>query len=207
MTSILSSERKLYKDYGRRYSIGKKIVWPWVWRGLAPRRTDWRQPVSRKVTLTLTLWRDQVQNRSRVYSSNSRQWRVDSGESSFEMPAWEQNNWIELSFRNWQLQNNGNKGIRMWKEDFMCDLKWQWDCYKSVARIRLENTENCKSVIALYCLQSRVVWMGVSMNPIIQSKTLFVRDPARDNTNGPSFVCFLSFFNSFFVIIICIYFI
>jgi hypothetical protein len=23
----------------------------------------------------------------------------------------------------WQLQNNGNKGIRRCKEDFMCDLK------------------------------------------------------------------------------------
>jgi hypothetical protein len=52
----------------------------------------------------------------------------------------------------------------------MCDLKRQWDCYKAVARIRLVKTENtgacvtvnCKvyrSAIALYCLQTRVLWI------------------------------------------------
>jgi hypothetical protein len=50
----------------------------------------------------------------------------------------------------------------------MCDLKLQCDGYKSVARIRLVkaeypsvcvtvNCDVCKSAIALYCLQSRVV--------------------------------------------------
>jgi hypothetical protein len=29
-----------------------------------------------------------------------------------------------------RLRRNGKKGIRLWKEDFMCDSKWQWDCYK-----------------------------------------------------------------------------
>jgi hypothetical protein len=48
----------------------------------------------------------------------------------------------EPSSRNWQLQNNGKKGIRLCKEDFMCDLNLQRDCYKSVARIRLVKTEN-----------------------------------------------------------------
>jgi hypothetical protein len=36
-----------------------------------------------------------------------------------------QRDWIESSLRNWQLQNNGKKGIRRCKEDFICDLKWR----------------------------------------------------------------------------------
>jgi hypothetical protein len=74
--------------------------------------------------------------------------------------AW---NFIVSSLRNWQLHNNGKTGVKLWEEDFMCDLKWQWDCYKSVARIRQVKTENpsacvtvsckvCRSAIALYCL-------------------------------------------------------
>jgi hypothetical protein len=39
-------------------------------------------------------------------------------------------------------RRNGKKEIRLWKEDFMCHLKLQLDCYKSVARIRLVKTEN-----------------------------------------------------------------
>jgi hypothetical protein len=48
----------------------------------------------------------------------------------------------------------------LWKEDFMCDLKWQWDCYKSIAKIQLVKTnpsayvmvnwEECRIAIALY---------------------------------------------------------
>jgi hypothetical protein len=83
--------------------------------------------------------------------------------------AWEQRNWNESS-RNWQLQNNDKKAIRLWKENFVCGLKWQEDGYKSVARVRLMKTENpsacvtvnckvCKSPIALYCLLAQTVWM------------------------------------------------
>jgi hypothetical protein len=64
--------------------------------------------------------------------------------------------------RRW-LRRNGKKWIRLWKENFMCYLKWQWDGSKSVGSIRLVKTENpsacvslnckvCKSAIALYCL-------------------------------------------------------
>jgi hypothetical protein len=38
--------------------------------------------------------------------------------------AW---NWIESSLRNGQLQNNSKKGSKLWKQDFMCDLKLQCD--------------------------------------------------------------------------------
>jgi hypothetical protein len=98
-----------------------------------------------------------------------------SGRQPSRIWAW---NWIESSLRNWKLQNNGKRGIRLWKEDFMCDLKWQWDCCISVAMKRLVKTENhsacatvncsvCRIAIALYCLYSRVVWMyTVLINPI-----------------------------------------
>jgi hypothetical protein len=49
------------------------------------------------------------------------------------------------------LRRNGKKWIRLWKEDFMRDLRWQWDCYKSVARIRLVKTEQ-PSVCVFVCL-------------------------------------------------------
>jgi hypothetical protein len=43
---------------------------------------------------------------------------------SFETPACQNMSLgIEVSLLNWQLQNNGKKGIRLWKEDFMCYLK------------------------------------------------------------------------------------
>jgi hypothetical protein len=43
--------------------------------------------------------------------------------------------------RRW-LRRNDKKWIRLCKWDFMCDLKLQWDGYKSVARIRLVKTKN-----------------------------------------------------------------
>jgi hypothetical protein len=58
---------------------------------------------------------------------------------------WELNRVLELAdaAENWEsrrskvIENNGKKGIRLCKEDFMCDLKLQWDCYESIARKRL----------------------------------------------------------------------
>jgi hypothetical protein len=45
------------------------------------------------------------------------------------------------------LIRNGKKESRLCKEDFICDLKWQWDCYQSVAWIRLTKTKNiCECV-------------------------------------------------------------
>jgi hypothetical protein len=82
---------------------------------------------------------------------------------------------IKLS---WQLHNNGKKGIRLWKENFMCDLMWQWDSYISVARIRLVKTEDPSACVTVNCKVSRsaiALWLSVvpscvyklSINPII----------------------------------------
>jgi hypothetical protein len=46
---------------------------------------------------------------------------------------------------------HGNKGIRLSKKDSMCDLKLQWDCYKSVARIRLVKIENPSGCVTVNC--------------------------------------------------------
>jgi hypothetical protein len=70
--------------------------------------------------------------------------------------AWEQRNWIESSLRSWQLKNNGKKGIRLRKEDSMWDLKWQWNCDKSVARIRLVKTEDPSACVTLNCKVRRI---------------------------------------------------
>jgi hypothetical protein len=75
---------------------------------------------------------------------------------------------LAVATENWESRQskvieNGMKRISLCKDDFMCDLKLQWDCYKSVARIRLVKTENpsvcatvnCevyRSAIALYYL-------------------------------------------------------
>jgi hypothetical protein len=36
-------------------------------------------------------------------------------------------------------------------EDFMYDLKFQWDGYKSFARIRLVKTENSNACVTVKC--------------------------------------------------------
>jgi hypothetical protein len=47
------------------------------------------------------------------YKEESAEFR-DAGLPGYELGA---------DLGNWQLQDNGKKGIRLWKEDFMCDVK------------------------------------------------------------------------------------
>jgi hypothetical protein len=54
------------------------------------------------------------------------------------------------SSRRW-LRRNGKKEIRLCKEDFICDLKWELNCYKSVAWIRLVKTENLSACVTVKC--------------------------------------------------------
>jgi hypothetical protein len=49
------------------------------------------------------------------------------------------------------LKRNGKKGIRRWQDDFICDLKWHWDCYKSVAWIRLVKMKNPSACVTVNC--------------------------------------------------------
>jgi hypothetical protein len=107
------------------------------------------------------------------------------------LPGYDFRSWgIELS----RVFGTGRCRI-MSRKELCCEKKWQWDCYKSVARIRLVRTGNpgacvtmnCNvyiSVTALYCLQSRAVKASGAINRIIQSKPRLISHattPSRDN--------------------------
>jgi hypothetical protein len=71
---------------------------------------------------------------------------------------------IELSG---QLQISRQKGIMLWKEDFICDLKWQWGRYKSVARIGLLKTKNPQRYRCIACSSLWIVYgVNESSHPI-----------------------------------------
>jgi hypothetical protein len=99
-------------------------------------------------SIAMWLWRNRVES-SRMSSREVKSWvsrRQPDG-----IWTWEQTNWIESSLRNWQLQNNGKKLIRLWKQDFMCDFKLQGAGYKSVAGIRLGKTFNSSACATVKC--------------------------------------------------------
>jgi hypothetical protein len=54
---------------------------------------------------------------------------------------------LAVAAENWDSQQSRRLRIMAWKEldcakKTSCVLQWQWDCYKSIARIRLVKTEN-----------------------------------------------------------------
>jgi hypothetical protein len=49
------------------------------------------------------------------------------------------------------LRRNGKKGIRLWKGDFMRNLKWQLNCYTSVAWIRIVKAQNPSACSTMNC--------------------------------------------------------
>jgi hypothetical protein len=61
--------------------------------------------------------------------------KVELREDKWEEMAIAAENWGSQQSK--AIENNGKKGIRLCKEDFMCDLKLQWDFYESVGRTRL----------------------------------------------------------------------
>jgi hypothetical protein len=94
---IFSSERMLRKDYYCKGSIEKNL-WSWVSRGLTPRRTDWWQTASRKVTFTLTMTLTFV-----------RHWVIQSEENS------EGSSVVELSWVfSYGVLTSGQRKLKKW---------------------------------------------------------------------------------------------
>jgi hypothetical protein len=99
-----------------------------VWK----KKCSW---VSRGLSPRRTVWR---QTASRKVTLTLTLTRIEIGSSSGD------------GSRRW-LRRNGKKGISLWQEDFTCDLKWQRDCDKSVARIRLVKTEDPNACTTVNC--------------------------------------------------------
>jgi hypothetical protein len=117
------------------------------------------------------------------YEEDFRSWQQQQQqqhwvESSSETPACRDMslgaaklNWVSSS--ELAVAENGEKGIRRYKEAFMCDLI----CYKCVSRIRLVKTENSSACVTVNCKLFRSAIPScvykVSVNPVIQCRTVY----------------------------------
>jgi hypothetical protein len=146
--AIRQRPRKNQRDNSRCYATARQTC---LYNNRVTLRNGVMQPITRQ------LQRLDDNNGNGIYSMRSvtRKYLDNNwGDPiSRRQPAgiWvcEQRNWTKSSLRNWQLQNNSKKGNRLWKEVVMCDLKWQWECYKSVARIRLVKTEEPSACVTV----------------------------------------------------------
>jgi hypothetical protein len=95
---ILLSERAPHKKQDRNCQTVTNI---WSWAPNGAWHQDWLTDWS-SVALWLWLW-------------------LETGRSNRSI---EHESWLfESRLRNWQSQNNCKKGIRLWQEDFICDMK------------------------------------------------------------------------------------
>jgi hypothetical protein len=110
-----------------------------------------RQRISKHASLIIeavfSAWSVQSSYKE-VFSRTEKESRSEESSFGTQPAAIWAGNWIESSLRNWQQHNNGRIGNGLPKKVSKCDLKWQWDCYKSVAWIRLVKTRTLVCVCA-----------------------------------------------------------